>query len=229
MDRKQPLAPRPMARLNSAIEAMQGCRMGIRGIHLVVALAAWATLGTQIYLTLNDADFSGALAALVNLFSFFTILTNTLAAVVLSAVALAPSGRIAQNAPLRAAVALYIGFVAVVYHILLAPLFSPTGLNWLLDQMLHTALPALYIGLWMGFAPKAGLRFGHALYWLIYPLAYCAYALLRGAATGLYPYFFLDPTAAGYGPVVQMVGLLVAAFLLVGLAQIALCRAVARG
>ena len=77
--------------------------MGIRGIHLVVALAAWATLGTQIYLTLNDADFSGALAALVNLFSFFTILTNTLAAVVLSAVALAPSGRIAQNAPLRAA------------------------------------------------------------------------------------------------------------------------------
>lgn len=201
----------------------------MRGIHLLVALAAWATLGTQIYLTLNDAHYSSALAGLVQLFSFFTILTNTLAAVVLSAVALAPSGGIAQNAPLRAAVTLYIGFVAVVYHILLAPLFSPSGLIWLLDQMLHTALPALYIGLWIVFAPMAGLRFIHALYWLIYPLAYCAYAMLRGAITGLYPYFFLDPAPAGYGPVLQMVALLVAAFLLVGLAQIALCRAVARG
>ncbi|MEX0969162.1 MAG: Pr6Pr family membrane protein [Paracoccaceae bacterium] len=203
--------------------------MNARGFHLVLALLAFATLATQIWATLSSPLFSSAAAALVNLFSFFTILTNTLAAVVVGAVALAPAGRIAQNASLRASVALYIAVVAVVYHVLLAPLFSPTGLNWVLDQMFHTALPALYIGGWIAFAPKAGLRFSHALYWLIYPVMYFGYAMARGAATGLYPYFFLDPAPAGYGPVLQMVGLLAVAFLLVGLAQIALCRALARG
>ncbi|NJK89340.1 MAG: Pr6Pr family membrane protein, partial [Myxococcales bacterium] len=34
-------------------------------------------------------------------------------------------------------------------------------------------------------------------FWLTYPLAYCAYALLRAEVDGIYPYPFLDVAAEG--------------------------------
>ena len=34
-----------------------------------------------------------------------------------------------------------------------------------------------------------------------FPLAWCAFTLARGAATGWYPYPFIDPATAGWGSV----------------------------
>ena len=44
-----------------------------------------------------------------------------------------------------------------------------------------------------------GLR--NALLWLIFPLLYFAYSLIRGAIVDWYPYPFMDPRLHGYGHV----------------------------
>lgn len=194
--------------------------------HLLYALLAWASLGTQLWITLR-AD-GPVIPALVLLFSYFTILTNSLAAVVATAIAVVPTGRVARHAPLRASVAVYIIVVGVVYHVLLAPLLNPVGVHWVLDHMFHTLLPIYYVALWVLCAPKAGLRLKHALYWLIYPIIYCAYAMVRGEVTGLYPYPFLDPTETSYSHVLQMIAILTVAFLALGVVQILLTRIIPR-
>ena len=42
------------------------------------------------------------------------------------------------------------------------------------------------------------LTFRRALVWVVFPMAYLAYSLVRGAITGWYPYPFLDPREHGY-------------------------------
>ena len=59
--------------------------------------------------------------------------------------------------------------------------------------------------------PTVHLGRRDALGWLIYPLIWLAYTLVRGAAVSWYPYPFLDPAHGGYGQVaVTSVAILVA-------------------
>jgi hypothetical protein len=39
------------------------------------------------------------------------------------------------------------------------------------------------------------------MWWVLWPLAYFVYAMLRGAATGFYPYPFIDVDRLGYAQV----------------------------
>ena len=72
-----------------------------------------------------------------------------------------------------------------------------------------------------------GALLGVAL-WMAFPVAYCAYALLRGAQSGLYPYPFLEADELGYARVAGNVAILVALFVLLGLALTGFGRALAR-
>jgi hypothetical protein len=127
-----------------------------------------------------------------------------------------------------AGLTLWIIIVAIVYHLLLARLWAPAGLAWWADQGLHSAVPVLVTLWWLQFAPKPGLRVGHAALWLAWPLLYTAYALVRGTLTGRYPYPFLDVTTIGYdGVALNGIGLTVA-FFLGGLAMVGSAKALTR-
>jgi hypothetical protein len=73
-------------------------------------------------------------------------------------------------------------------------------------------------------------RWVHAAVWLLYPLAYLAYALIRGAffTRGQYPYPFLDVTKHGYLGVTINVVIYGALFYLLGLGLVLLGRLSAR-
>ena len=70
----------------------------------------------------------------------------------------------------------------------------------------HYVTPGLVVLQWLLWQDKAGLTVGHAVWWLVLPLAYFAFAMLR-AGTGkpigrtgqLYPYPFLDYPRLGAG------------------------------
>ena len=47
----------------------------------------------------------------------------------------------------------------------------------------------------------AHISFRTALWWVVYPLTYAAYTLVRGPIVLWYPYPFLDPAQHGYGQV----------------------------
>ncbi len=63
---------------------------------------------------------------------------------------------------------------------------------------------------WLIDPPRMRVTRRKALRWLIFPVVYFGYTLIRGAITGWYPYPFLNVAAKGYGQVLaDGVGILI--------------------
>lgn len=168
-----------------------------------MAIVGWCGLVIQLDLVLLARWTSGAslLGGLVNYFSFFTVLTNTLVAVVLTCVATRqPSkGRTFFLQPwVTSGIAVSIIVVGVAYNLLLRQLWQPQGLQWLANELLHDVMPVLFTLYWWFCVPKGSLRVRHIGVWVLYPVLYFAYTLLRGHLLGVYPYPFIDVEKLGY-------------------------------
>ncbi|TIT70288.1 MAG: hypothetical protein E5W60_10800 [Mesorhizobium sp.] len=135
------------------------------------------------------------LGSVVFLFSFFTILTN-IGAVLVHTSLLSPSGYAwfpaFAGSRLRAGVAAAIGLVFIVYATVLARLWQPQGLFLLCDILLHYVTPALFVLWWLVAGADGTTRWREISWWMVYPLAYLAYVLLRAPIAGEVPYPFLS-------------------------------------
>jgi hypothetical protein len=191
-----------------------------RPIALGIALMALAALLTRTGLSMQE-DGRGLGPTLWALGRYFTILTNLLVVVGLGAWGLG-AHRIGPS--LLAALTLAIGIVGVVFHLLLADLQDLQGLPLLVDHVFHTAVPLATALWWLTLAPKHPIPATHPLLWLIWPLAYAVYAILRGLADGIYPYPFLNPEKLGWAGLAQSMAGLLVAFALAGYAMWGLAR-----
>lgn len=203
--------------------------MKVRVYATGTAILAWTALALQCYLTatLSISNGETLVAGLITFFSYFTVLTNLLVAVVLSCSAWAPKagpGAFLARVTVQSATAVYIAIVAIVYSLLLRHIWNPQGWQKVADVLLHDAIPWLYVAYWVIFVQKSSLMWKHAVWWVTYPAAYFAYTLVRGAALGWYPYPFLDANALGYSRVSINAVLLLAAFLLTGLLVVGIGR-----
>jgi hypothetical protein len=191
----------------------------------VGALLGWCALALQLYLMLVQAHGPERLTAVITYFSFFTILTNILTALVFTAVALQPGwGQWLCQRSVQAAAAVYIAIVGMVYQLLLRQLWNPQGAQWVADVLLHSIMPVGYVLYWLLFAPRAGLSWKDAVTWLTYPAVYLVYILARGAMSGHYPYPFVDVNVLGYGGVLVRAAGLLLVFLGMGLLVVAVGR-----
>jgi len=76
--------------------------------------------------------------------------------------------------------------------------------------VLHKIFPIAIVVDWLLDPPLRMITIRQAAYWLVYPLAWVAYSMIRGGLTGRYPYPFLDPANGDYGTVaLYIVGILV--------------------
>lgn len=137
-------------------------------------------------------------------FSFFTILTN-IGAVLVHVSLLSPGGYAwfpAFAGPrMRAGVAVAITLVFIIYATVLAQLWQPQGLFPLCDVLLHYVTPVLFVLWWFVAGADGSTRWRDISWWMIYPVAYLAYALARGPISGEVPYPFLDVAKNGARPV----------------------------
>jgi len=135
------------------------------------------------------------LGSIVFLFSFFTILTN-IGAVLVHVSLLSPSGYAwfpaFAGSRLRAGVAVAISLVFIVYATVLARLWQPQGLFLLCDVLLHYVTPVLFVLWWLIAGADGSTRWRDISWWMVYPLAYLAYVLLRAPIAGEVPYPFLN-------------------------------------
>jgi hypothetical protein len=192
----------------------------------VGASLGWFALALQLYLMLVQ-DPTAMLGVVITYFSFFTILTNILVALVFTAAALRPAaawGQFLLRPSVQASTAVYIAIVGMVYQLLLRHLWNPQGAQWIADVLLHSIIPVGYLLYWWMFAPRDELNWKNAIGWLVYPGAYLVYTLARGAVSGLYPYPFVDVTALGYGGVLARSAGLMLVFLGMGLLIVAIAR-----
>jgi len=81
--------------------------------------------------------------------------------------------------------------VGVVYSLLLREAWDPKGWQKPADIALHDLMPVIVTLFWL-LRPHGHVRGGAVAASLILPLAFCAYAMVRGAFENWYPYPFLD-------------------------------------
>lgn len=158
----------------------------------MIGVVAIATLALQT--TINTEPGSSALENFAFLFRFFTIWSNFAAGLVLLWIS---AGRpVSERVTFALATALTI--VALVYHALLAVDHHPVGLDWWTNLNFHTIIPAGYIVWWIAFSDRAHLTWRSLPWVMVFPIIYSVFALIYGASTGFYAYFFLDLPALGW-------------------------------
>jgi hypothetical protein len=181
----------------------------------VIALIAWTGLIIQLSASMDLVGAPGR--ALWTMARYFTVLANSAVALTFSGMALRPGW-----APPRliGGVTIAIMLVGVVYATLLAGLLDLSGGARLADLLLHRVTPVLVPLFWL-FAVRHGrLTHRDPLLWAIAPLAYCAYALVRGAREGVYAYPFLDVARQGWPTTIVTALVIAAAFFATGHAMV---------
>lgn len=156
----------------------------------------------------------------VNFFSYFTNLSNIFACLVflIGAYYLArrrePSRR---DDIIRGSSVVAMVIVGIVYGILLRDIDLGHLQPWV-NVVIHYLMPVAVALDWGLLPPRNTLTLRQLGYWLIYPLIFLAYTLVRGPFAKFYPYPFLDPgspTTGGYGGVALYCLAIFATFLLV--------------
>lgn len=169
---------------------------------LFFALLGFSAIITEMAVTMERGTFKAE-----NFFSYFTIETNILVVITLlaSAVAIA-AGKSGKFDLLRSATAVYILIVGIGFSVLLSGLkdVELTAVPWD-NVVLHYIIPVAFFADFLTDRPRRKLAFKKALLWLLFPIIYAIYALVRGGLTGWYPYPFLNPDVAGAGSVATTV------------------------
>jgi hypothetical protein len=191
------------------------------------ALVAWAALAVQLWLTVGIvlAQGRGFFMSLVVFFGFFTVLTNLLAALVMTGHAAGPGPSFGFSAYKRATspvvmttTAASITIVCAVYFLVLRHLWKPEGAQFWADVALHYVVPILVVVFWAWTVPARALGWKDVPWLFAYPLLYLVYVFVRGEIVHLYPYPFIDVLSIGYrAALLNTAGILLAYALVVGL------------
>jgi len=134
-----------------------------------------------------------------NFFGYFTILSNLLGAYALVWGAVRFIRRSKPSAAyevVRGSATAALAIVGIVFGLLLSGIESDAVIPWV-DTVHHVVMPIGIVLDWLLWAPDRRIAWRRSLPWLIYPLAFLAWTLVRGAVVGWYPYWFLDPADGG--------------------------------
>lgn len=193
------------------------------------AIIAWAGVLLQFVLSMQlaIANGKGIVGGIISYFGYFTILTNILVALTLSIPLIAPTsplGRFFSGPDIVTAVATAITLVGGAYFFLLRNVWDPQGWQLIADVVLHYVTPMLFLVHWWLSVRRKSLTLSDIPKWMLYPLAYMGYTLIRGKLIGLYPYYFIDVSALGYPKAIANAMGLLLAYALVAAVLVAIVR-----
>lgn len=188
--------------------------------RVVLALVVFVSVAYQIIDRVRNNVFAPG-----EYFAYFTIQSMLMVVVVL-----AVGGHLAWRTQsdtrlftiARVSVLAYAVIACLVYNALLRDLPSTPGYVWPVwpNEVLHVWAPILLVLDWI-FAPgRHVLRLRAALWALLYPFAWLAFTMVRGALTGWWPYPFLDPSGPNgiLGVIIYVLGIALVIWLIAFLA-----------
>lgn len=166
---------------------------------MTVLRLAFAALGAYTLGYAGDlATTPPTATGLVNFFSYFTILSNCAATVVLGVGGIALLlGRRGVPDRVRGAVVAYMTITGIIYLVVLRADAEGQLQAWV-DDVLHRLMPVFMVVDWLVVPPRRRVDYGVVPYWLVLPVVFLVYSLLRGPIVQWYPYPFLDPRVNGY-------------------------------
>ncbi|MDH2442369.1 Pr6Pr family membrane protein [Amnibacterium sp. CER49] len=215
------------ARLLAALRIIAGLLLvvGIAGQYRV-SLAYWQRIRLHD-LGLRTADFLSAFTHEANLACGALLVLGGL-------LLLRGSGATSRwYTVLRLAFLPAILIAGIVYNLLLrsAPVPPGSQLDWA-NEVMHVVAPTLVLLDWLVAPRRRRLPFRTAWWALAFPIGWLVYTFVRAPLVPdeikgtpyYYPYGFLDPHAAGWAPVLVLVGVLTLVVLLLGVLAVGAWR-----
>ncbi len=173
--------------------------------RLALGSLALLAIVSQLFASSREPSFVAA-----NCLSYFTIVGNAFAAIVLIVAATTPDSRRLDVA--RGASTLAMLLIGIVFSVLLAGLESI--MMWWTNAVLHYLMPIVLLVDWLVTPPRR-ISARDVLVWLALPLGYVVYTLVRGSLVGWYPYPFLDVATFGPARVAKYVAAITAGTIIV--------------
>ncbi|MGO4255545.1 Pr6Pr family membrane protein [Marmoricola sp. RAF53] len=205
-----------------------------RWFHLVTFLVATFAVALQLVLVwqghvvLDETNRPDRGTRLVRFASYLTIWSNVLVAWSTGTLAFGRDRdtRVWRALRLDAVVICFGG--GLVHFFFLRPLLDLHGADLLADRLLHVVVPLLAVAGWLVLGPRGRATAADVGPFLVLPLVWLAYTLVRGAFAGWYPYPFLDVDEHGYLVVALNCVLVAALMLALALGAVALDRRLAQ-
>lgn len=184
---------------------------------LFIGIIAILSVAVQFYLMIENRVESVP-ETVIRFFSFFTILTNLLVGIyfVFYFINSLNNKKYFLTKPGNlTALTVYITIVGLVYQLVLRSTWKPEGLQKVVDELLHTIIPVLVILFWIYYENKKELKYKSIFQWLVYPIFYLFFILIRGSFSNFYPYPFVNVVTLGYSKVIVNSALLVLIFTII--------------
>jgi len=168
-----------------------------KGIALIMVIIGLIALFLKLKLRIELEDVSIA-ESTTRFLSYFTILTNLLVTIYFSFICFSKNEQTIFHKPgALTAIAAFMAFVGLAYHILLRHVWDPKGLVMVLDETHHTVAPIVTILFWWFYEKRSSVKFKNLSIWIIYPVLYLIWVSVRGYLSSFYPYYFVDANSLG--------------------------------
>jgi len=170
---------------------------------LLIGILALFGVSVQFIISINRAivEDNSVCEVVINMLGYFTILTNTFAAIVLTTLSLLPNsrmGKVFATPKVFGCVVTSMLWVGIGFHVLLSDYWSPDGMEAVTNYLNHYIVPSALFLIWLVFPPKTQIPKWTPLIWEIYPVIYGIYIILLGELVDRYPYPFFDVNIIGY-------------------------------
>jgi hypothetical protein len=163
--------------------------------------AVLAGLTIQLVVTARDTSVFGGspLGRALNVFSYFTILSNLIAGGTSLLLALNPARSSTVFRVFRLTGLVAMAVTGLVFHVALSRLLDLDTWAQAANQLLHTVVPVLVVAGWCIFGPRGLTSWRVARLTVLYPLGYGIFEMIRGPLSdGFYNYPFVNVKELGY-------------------------------
>lgn len=193
-----------------------------KALAVLIIILTWFALMAQYWISFENRTAS-VWDTTITYFSYFTILSNTLVALYFTLLSWRNINTKKQskiNLKALTAITVYIAIVGIVYQIALRHIWDPQGLQKIVDELLHSVIPLLVLLYWILQQGHKELKYKDSFLWLLFPLLFLIYTVIRGHYTSFYPYPFLDVNVIGFNKVILNSLILTIVFLVFSIALI---------
>ncbi|MCZ2459302.1 MAG: Pr6Pr family membrane protein [Chitinophagales bacterium] len=193
-----------------------------KALAVLIIILTWFALMAQYWISFENRTAS-VWDTTITYFSYFTILSNTLVALYFTLLSWRNINTKKQskiNLKALTAITVYIAIVGIVYQIALRHIWDPQGLQKIVDELLHSVIPLLVLLYWILQQGHKELKYKDSFLWLLFPLLFLIYTVIRGHYTSFYPYPFLDVNVIGVNKVILNSLILTIVFLVFSIALI---------
>ncbi|RZK83192.1 MAG: hypothetical protein EOO92_00130 [Pedobacter sp.] len=200
---------------------------GRKHLLLAIMLLEWIALLIQLVLHFQNTT-EEILEATLRFFSFYTILTNILVAVMVTTIYFSKNDGKSlgfyYRPSIQTSITMHITIVGLIYNLLLRGLWWNGGLQSIIHDVLHSVLPLLTILYWWCYTDARRVKYTDIFIWLVYPFIYTIYTFLRGTYVKWYPYPFMNVDEFGYTQVIKNCGFVALTFVFFSLLFVFLGR-----